>query len=168
MSRKYWMLVGCCAAVSVIVVGCTFPFPTTDDVNTLQVAERAFVSGEHAGIVDAFTKQHELQNPDLSPELQAVVSQYNALAAQLREIADETKAEGLDVTETELWSMAVAAFPGLAGVGLWLRNSSKPSRSADKVADLESEVSAQKAELTALIKDLATAAGAKEAIPSAA
>ncbi len=158
--KRRWLVLG----GSLMVAGCMFP--TTDDVNEMQRADHDFVSGEHAGIVDAFTKQHEIQNPDLSPEMQAVVGQYNALAAQLRLIADETKAEGLDVTETELWSMAVAAFPGLAGVGLWLRESRKPSRSAEAVAKLEAAASESANELTALRLALATAGKPGAAMPS--
>ncbi len=147
--------------------GCeTFNFPTVDDVNRMEDASRAFTAGEHEGIVDAMTEQHKIQDPALRAELDAIVGQYISLAAQLDERAAEVKAEGVDLMGTTGWAMLVSAFPGLAGLGLFARNATRPSRAAEQVAQLESAASESDKELNAVKLALATAAKSGAAIPS--
>lgn len=158
--RRWWIL---CAAI-LVAAGCQIvPFPTTDDMDRATEADHNFVSGEHEGIVDAFTKQHALQNPELSPELQAVVEEYKLAVVELRALADEVKAEGFDIMGTEGMAMLLAAFPG---VGLWLRETRKPSRSAGQVAQLEAHASVRKDEIAELRLALATASKPGAAMPS--
>lgn len=161
--RREWIL---CGAI-LVAAGCgAFNFPTVNDVNRMEEASRAHTAGEHEGMVGAMTEQHKLQAPALRAELDAIVGQYESLAAQLEERAAEVKAEGVDLMGTNGWAMLVSAFPGLAGVGLWARNATKPSRSAEQVAKLESAASASDKELAAVKLALATAAKAGAPIPS--
>ena len=113
-------------------------------------------------MVGAFTAQHKLQSPDLAPELQVVVEQYKLAVAEVRTLADEVRAEGFDIVGAEGMAMLVAAFPG---VGLWLRERNKPSRSAGEVEKLKSESSELSKEFADLRIALATKAGANETIP---
>ncbi len=155
-----WTLM-CCG----VVYTCTScMFPTNDDVNRLTRADHDFVSGEHSEIVESFTEQFVLQSPELAPELRAVVDQYNSAVAELRVLADEVTSEGLDATE--LVALVAASVPGLGGL-VWLnREKTKPSRSAEKVAKLESDLSEAIKELAEVKLALATAAKVGAAMPS--
>ncbi len=164
-TRNLCLLLGVLSLVGVASCRSTeFMWPTVADVNMLTAADHDFVADGHAEIVAVITAQHELQTPELAPELQIVIEQYQLAVVELRALADEIKAEGLDTTE--LAALAVAAFPGLGGL-VWLnRQKAQPSRSSDKVAKLESDAIESNKKVHALELALATAAGAGSAVPS--
>lgn len=82
----------------VMWVGCdSVMYPTVADVNTLAEADRDYQDGLHAGQIDTLTEQHAAMAPEVRAELDAIVGQYNALSAQLREKAGGVTAKGVEL-----------------------------------------------------------------------
>ncbi len=164
MKTRLWCL-GAVILASMAWAGCQalegFNYPTKTDVNDLHDADVA----QRAELADALAKlmtdQHGEMTPAVAEALLLMNEQYLSVSAELREVAALVQAEGID--GTELAALIAVAFPG---VGLWLREKMKPSRSAEAVENLQAEASDAKEKMHALELILAKAAKPGETIPS--
>ncbi len=143
-----------------------FSYPTTTDVNRMHdtdVVHRAELSD---ALADLMTKQHGEMTPAVAEALELMNEQYLSVSTELKEVAALVQAEGVD--GTELAALIAVAFPGLGGLGLWMREKTKPSRSAEAVETLKTEASDAKEKMHALELILAKAAKAVDVdgIPS--
>lgn len=180
--------------------GCgEFDFVTVNDANRLTESDHRYVADLHeesnklvVDLIDAanalMTDQHVAMSPEVAEALLLLNTQNVALVAEmkrlssettaaLKQIADETKAEGVDLMGADGWGTLAVALSSLGGVGWLAKNSTKPSRAAGEVEKLKSdavtldkELAASKfesfKELAALKLALAGAAGAGSTIPS--
>lgn len=166
---KLWKsLCGLSLVSALVLVGCQalegFNYPTKTDTNNLaaqEVEHRRAIAEELAKLM---TDQHGEMQPSVKAALELMTEQYNSVSAELAVTAAAMKAEGVD--GTELAALIAVAFPGLGGLGLWLREKTKPSRSAEEVEKLKSDASDAKEKMHAMELVLATAAGAGKSIPS--
>ena len=159
-----WTLM-CC----VVVYTCTScVFPTNDDVNNMQESNQTFNQGLHDAGNKLMTDQHSAMTPELAEAFVLMNSQYVEISAELKRQAGTVKAQGADVGGLlgggGIWEVIGMMFPGFAGIGLWIQNLLKPSRASGQVAALEGEAKAMANELKNLKHQLATAAGAGDAV----
>lgn len=138
-------------------------YPTVSDMNTVNESNVEHRTGLHTALAELMTDQHSEMTPAVAQALQLMNEQYLSVSAELKAVTALAKAEGADIDG--LTAAAVGVFPGLAGIGLWLREKTKPSRSAGEVEKLKLDASELLKEFNALQLALAVKAGPNETIP---